>query len=124
MSRNARFAALLMLCAGTAAGQEALPKLPEVMADVQDTEVYLQGFIGRGPEGVVRFVLPEVTDNGFPVDFESDVDLDKAITGCGFDGSGGQPCKMAGYGYLKWDQSRLHVILTSIETLDPPTARK
>lgn len=124
MSKSARFAAALMLWPMAAAAQEALPGLADVMGQVQDTEVYLQGFIGRGPEGQVRFVLPTLTDNGFVVDFESEADLDKAIEGCGFDGSGGQPCKMAGYGYLDWVQSRLRVVLTSIETIEAPKARE
>ena len=123
MSKSVSLVVALSLWSGAAGAQEALPRLPEVMAQIQDTEVYLQGFVGRGPEGGVRFVLPEITDNGFLVDFESDEDLDKAILGCGFDGSGGQPCKMAGYGYLRWEQSKLHIVMTSIETIEAPKAR-
>ena len=124
MSRNVSLAAVLLVWALPGIAQEALPKLPAVMAQVQDTEVYLEGYIGRGPEGGVRFVLPDVTDNGFPVEFQSDADLDKAIEGCGFDGSGGLPCLMAGYGFLNWDQSRLRVMVTRIETIAPPTLRE
>jgi hypothetical protein len=65
-----------------------------------------------------------MTDNGFLLDFESDADLDKAIEGCGFEGSGGLPCKMTGYGFLRWEQSRLRLVLTSIETIDAPAARE
>ena len=103
---------------------EVLPRLAEVMAQFQDTGVYLEGYIGRGPEGNVRFLLPEVTDNGFPVEFQSDADLDKAIEGCGFDGSGGLPCLMTGSGFLNWEQSRLQVVLTRIDTIAPPTLRE
>ncbi len=103
-------------------GQESLPTLPDVMAQVQDTEVYLLGYVGRGPEGMVRFVPPKVEGNGFPVVFESDDDLDTAIKGCGFEGSGALPCKMAGYGYLNWDGTKLRVVMTSIETITSPAA--
>ena len=100
--------------------QEKLPTLPEVLAQVQDTEVYLQGYIGRGPEGSVRFVLADARDNGFPADFESEKDLDTAINGCGFDGSGGLPCKVAAYAHLNWEGARLHVVVTRIESIEPP----
>lgn len=124
MSRNVRVLVCALLMGMPAVAQEALPTLPEVMAEVQDTELYLQGYIGRGPEGAVRFVLPDMKDTGFPVDFKSDTDMDKAIEGCGFDGSGGLPCKMVGYGYLNWEQSRLRLVLTRIETIDAPTAKE
>ncbi len=122
MSRNARCAALLMLLPLAAVAEVKLPTLADVLAQVQDEKVSLQGFIGRGPEGGVRFVLPEASDNGFPVDFKSDTDLDTAIKGCGFDGSGGLPCKVAATGYLTWEAARLHVVVTSIESIDPPKA--
>ena len=122
MSRNVRCAALLMLLPLAAVAEVKLPTLADVLAQVQDEKVSLQGFIGRGPEGGVRFVLAEAKDNGFPVDFKSDTDLDAAIKGCGFDGSGGLPCKVAATGYLTWEVARLHVVVTSIESIDPPKA--
>ena len=124
MLKNAKLAAALMLWPMAVQAQEKLPSLPEMMALVQDAEVYVTGFIGRGPEGVARFVLPDAMDNGFPVDFKSEEDLDTRIKGCGFDGSGGLPCKVAAYGYLNWDAARLHVVITSIESLGAPTARE
>ena len=102
--------------------QEKLQTLPEVLALVQDTEVYLQGYIGRGPEGAVRFVLADARNNGFPADFESEKDLDTAIKGCGFDGSGGLPCKFTAYAHLNWEGARLHVVVTRIESIEPPAA--
>ena len=112
MSRNARLAVVWLLLPMTALAQEKPQTLPEALALLQDTEVYLTGYIGRGPEGAVRFVLPEARDNGFPVDFKSADDLDHTIEGCGFDGSGGLPCKVAAYGHLNWDTARLHVVIT------------
>ena len=105
-----------------AMAQEALPTMPEVMAEVQDTEVYLLGYVGRGPQGGVRFLPPKTEGNGFSVVFNSDDDLDAAIAGCGFDGTGVMPCKMAGYGYLHWEGTNLKLVMTSIETINPPAA--
>lgn len=124
MSRNAKrtLPFILSLVASPLVAQEKLPTLSEVLAQVQDTKVYLQGYIGRGPEGGVRFVLAEARDNGFPADFKSEKDLDTAIKGCGFDGSGGLPCKVAAYGSLNWEGPRLHVVVTSIESIEPPAA--
>ena len=107
MSRNANRAwcvtarsllIILSLTAQPLVAQEKPPTLPELLARVQDAEVYLQGYIGRGPEGEVRFVLADAKNNGFPADFKSEKDLDTAIKGCGFDGSGGLPCKVVAYG--------------------------
>ena len=76
----------------------------------------------RGPEGAVRFVLADARNNGFPADFEAEKDLDTAIKGCGFDGSGGLPCKVAAYAHLNWEGARLHVVVTRIESIEPPAA--
>jgi hypothetical protein len=110
----------MMLAGVPGWAQEKLPTLPEVMAQVQDTEVYLQGYIGRGPEGNPRFVLPGADKPGFVLIFESDDDLDQKITGCGFEGSGGLPCKMTGYGRVHWEGTKLQVVLTGIESIEPP----
>ena len=130
MSRNARgwcvisrtLPMVLFVCASPVVAEVKLPTLAEVVAGMQDEKVSLQGYIGRGPEGGVRFVLPDARDNGFPVDFKSETDLDAAIKGCGFDGSGGLPCKVAATGYLTWEAARLHVVVTSIDSIDPPKA--
>jgi hypothetical protein len=118
MSRSVRLAALVLAVAGSAAAQEALPLLPDILAQVQDSEVYLQGYLGAVPGGW-RFDLPVRRDEGFPVRFEGD--LATGPEGCDFAGVG--PCRVDAYGYLEWDGPRLRVVMTSIETQGQPGVR-
>ena len=115
MSRSVRLAVLALAVAGSAGAQEALPLLPEILAQVQDSEVYLKGYLGKDGEGV-SFALPEAGHVAFPVTFDG-VD-ETAIAGCDFAGPG--PCRVAAYGYVQWDGPGLRVFVTSIETMDPP----
>jgi hypothetical protein len=120
MSRNVSLLLPLVCALGfgvQAQAQEALPLLPEILAQVQDSEVYLKGYLGTGPTGV-QFALPEAGHAAFPVTFEADENLKAKIKACDFAGAG--PCKVAAYGYVQWQGAVLGLIVTSIETQDLP----
>ncbi len=107
---------ILALWAGGAAAQEALPRLPDILSGVQDTEVYLQGYLGAVPGGW-RFDPPVWRAEGFPVRFEGVAPPE----GCDFAAAG--PCRVDGYGYLEWDGPRLRLVMTGIERQGPPGVR-
>ncbi|MEO8244252.1 MAG: hypothetical protein ABI832_18265 [bacterium] len=107
--------AVLVMLAGSVQAQEALPLLPEIMDQVQDSEVYLKGYLGV-TDGVVTFALPNDGHAAFPVTIESDDDIAGMIKGCKTQ----TPCLIAGYGYVEWRGAQLTVFLSSIETMAAP----
>jgi len=90
--------------------------LPDILAQVQDSEVYLQGLIGNVPGGV-QFALPDAKDVAYDVTFESDEDMVKRLEGCNWPDA---PCLTAAYGYTRWDGPKLAVVIYSFESLAVP----
>lgn len=104
-----------------AAAQEMLPTIPEVMADVTDTEVFITGAFGIGsrtPETDFWVILPDGTE--LPVILQLDEPVGVTFQGCHYSpGHGGTPCAFKGYGYLVWEGATLQAVLTGIEELFP-----
>ena len=115
MSRSVSLA--LMLLAAPVAAQEKLPDLGDILGQVQDSEIYLQGLIGTAPDGAVQFVLPEAPGTAYDVAFESGEDMVKRLEGCNWPGA---PCLTAAYGSVRWNGPKLAVVIYSFETLAVP----
>ena len=118
MSKSVSLVIVLALAPLGLQAQEALPLLPDILAEVQDTEVYLKGYLGFEHVEGVSFALPDTGHVAFPVTFESDEDLMARMKGCSWET--GTPCQVAAYAYVQWDGPLLRLIVTSIETIAAP----
>jgi hypothetical protein len=102
--------------------QEKLPTIPQIMVEVVGTEVFVEGAFGVGSRTPVSdfwLVLPDGTE--LPVTLDLDNPLGTRLHGCTYTPlHGGSPCAVKGYGYLRWDNATLQLVLTSIEDIAPP----
>jgi hypothetical protein len=122
MSRNASLA--FLLCASVVNADERPPELEAIIAELQDSEVYLNGFVGfdaGASTGQMWFILSGGTS--VPMMVYPLADGMPSFSGCTYSPTqGGKPCPLEGYGWIHFQESLLKIMLHKVELLGPPTA--